>query len=260
MILETHESSPQVDVQTVIEEIMKQAVGGELPVSFRHGPEPDEEDQEIVFLATAGHPSKTAARVRADLQDTDWEIVSVDDGWIIRKISTYADWSEYWANAETMTADDIGYTVLVSTADMTRFCRGTVYREWASPLGLGVPVMFGGEGTPLAKGQEDAPTATDTSNPEVPTKAHEPEPSDKQEKPQRNRKRDAKTDAILKTRIETVKAAARTKWPKKQPGFRTMAKHLESTHGKKLGFKFEAIRQILKGTYPASKNLGIPGL
>ncbi len=55
-----------------------------------------------------------------------------------------------------MTADEIGYMALVSTADMTRFCRSTVYREWANQLGLGVPVMFGGEGTPLAKGPEDA--------------------------------------------------------------------------------------------------------
>ncbi len=39
---------------------------------------------------------------------------------------------------------------LVSNADMTRFCRSAAYREWASQLGLGVPVIFGGEGAPLA--------------------------------------------------------------------------------------------------------------
>ena len=164
MILETHESSPAVDAQTVIMKIMKQAEGGEPPVSFRHGIEPP--DEEIVFVTAAGHPYKSAAsaaraaRTRADLQDIVWEIVSVDGGWVIREIFDYDNWFEYHANKETMTADKIGYMTLVSTADMTRFCRSTVYREWASQLGLGVPVMFGGEGAPLAKGQEDAPTQT----------------------------------------------------------------------------------------------------
>jgi len=163
MILETHESSPSVDAQTVIMEIMKQAEDGEPPVSFRHGIEPD---KEIVFLTAAGHPFKSAAsaaraaRTRADLQDIVWETVSVDGGWVIREIFDYDNWSEYHANKETMTADEIGYMTLVSTAGMTRFCRSTVYRKWASPLRLGVPVMFGGEGAPLAKGQEDAPTQT----------------------------------------------------------------------------------------------------
>ncbi len=154
MILETHESSPAVDAQYVIMEIMKQAEDGEPPVSFRHGVEPP--DEEIVFLTAAGHPYKStasagrAARTRADLQDIVWEIVSVDGGWVIREIYGYDNWFEYHANKETMSADEIGYMALASTADMTRFCRSTVYREWASQLGLGVPVMFGGEGTPLA--------------------------------------------------------------------------------------------------------------
>ncbi len=164
MILDTHESSPAVDAQTVILMIMKQAEGGEPPVSFRHGAElPDEE---IVFLTAGGHPYKSAAnaaraaRTRADLQNIVWETVSVDGGWAIRKIFDYADWFEYHANKETMTADKIGYMALVSTADMVRFCRSTVYREWASPLRLGVPVKFGGEGAPLAKGQKDPPAQT----------------------------------------------------------------------------------------------------
>ncbi len=164
MILETHESSPAVDAQTVIMEIMKQAEGGEPPVSFRHGIETP--DEEIVFLTAARHPYKSAtsaaraAQTRAALQDIDWEIVSVDGGWVIREIFDYDNWFEYHANKEIMTADEIGYMVLVSIADMTRFCRSTVYRKWASQLGLGVPVMFGGEGAPLAKGQEDAPPPT----------------------------------------------------------------------------------------------------
>ncbi len=112
MILETHESSPAVDAQTVIMEIMKQAEeGGEPPVSFRHGIEPDEE---IVFVTVAGPPYKSAAsaaraaRACADLQDIDRDIVSVDGGWVIRESSTFGNWFEYEANKDTMTADEIG--------------------------------------------------------------------------------------------------------------------------------------------------------
>ncbi len=153
MILETHESSPSVKAQDVIMEIMKQAQdGGEPPVSFRHGIElPDEE---IVFVTTAGHPYKSVAtaakatQTRAALQNIDWQIVSVDGGWAIREIYDYDNWFEYQANKETMSADEIGYMALVSTADMTRFCRSTGYRKWASQLCLGVPVKFGGEVIP----------------------------------------------------------------------------------------------------------------
>ena len=158
MILETHESSPTVDAQVVITEILSQAEVGEPP-----GIKPD---KEIILLASAGHPYKSAAsatraaRTRADLQGIDWDIVSVDGGWAIRDISIYTNWFEYWADKDALPADEISYKVLVSTAEMTRLCRSTGYREWASPLGLGVPVMFGGEGTPLAKGQEDAPGQT----------------------------------------------------------------------------------------------------
>jgi hypothetical protein len=158
MILETHESSPTVGAQIVITEILSQAEVGEPP-----GIKPD---KEIILLASAGHPYKSAAsatraaRTRADLQGIVWDIVSVDGGWAIRDISTYTNWFEYRADKDALTADEISYKVLVSTAAMTRLCRSTGYREWANPLGLGVPVMFGGEGTPLAKGQEDAPAQT----------------------------------------------------------------------------------------------------
>ena len=158
MILETHESSPTVDAQVVITEILSQAEVGE--------PSGIKPDKEIILLASAGHPYKSAAsatraaRTRADLQGIDWDIVSVDGGWAIRDISIYTNWFEYWADKDALPADEISYKVLVSTADMTRLCRSTGYREWAGPLGLGVPVMFGGEGAPLAKGQEDAPGQT----------------------------------------------------------------------------------------------------
>ncbi len=79
-------------------------------------------------------------------------------------------------------------------------------------------------------------------------------------KPQR--RHDPLEDAALKVRIEAVLAKARTEWPKKnkRPGIKPMAKHLATKHGKKLGFGYEAIRKILRGTYPASKRLGISGL
>ena len=101
----------------------------------------------------------------------------------------------------------------------------------------------------LAKGQEDAPAqATPTA------------PSDK--KPQRNRKRDVEADAKLRSRIEMVLAVARRKWldPNKRPEIDVMAKDLERLHRKELGYKFETIRKILKGTYSVSVRLGIPGL
>ncbi len=187
MILETHESSPTVDAQVVITEILNGLNPGE----------------EIVFLAADGHPYKsaasatTAAQTRADLQDIDWDIVSVDGGWVIRdrviraEDHTYPNWFEYFANKETMTADEIGYMTLVSTAGMTRFCRSTVYRKWASPLRLGVPVMFGGEGAPLAKGQEDAPAQTlpphDEPDPQEPAETPVPEGSEDEPAPRRKK-------------------------------------------------------------------------
>ena len=82
------------------------------------------------------------------------------------------------------------------------------------------------------------------------------------DKDPRKRNRGAEADAILKNRIEMVKAVARTEWAdkNKRPGWKTMARHLEETQGKKLGYERGAIRLILKGTYKASKRLGIPGL
>ncbi len=408
MILETHESSPAVDAQTVIMKIMKQAEGGEPPVSFRHGIEPP--DEEIVFVTAAGHPYKLAAsaakaaRTRADLQNIVWETVSVDGGWVIRKIFDYDNWFEYYANKETMTADKIGYMALVSTADMTRFCRSTGYREWASQLGLGVPVMFGGKGAPAAEPRAEVqldfwtsrqitefieieqafeefcgadpvlgklnsiypgpksrkfnewyaqycPAHDDATerflelfrekilvawvlrddkedddglklpseywassvasltftngrtqglllderhkhlansravlrrkdwekwiNETMPDSQHGPQkpaenpppaqatptaPFDK--KPQRNRKRDVEADAKLKPRIEMVLAKARNTWPdkSKRPGIKPMARELERTHGKELGFKFSTIRKILDGTYRPAERFGIRGL
>jgi len=96
-----------------------------------------------------------------------------------------------------------------------------------------------------------------------------PEPSDKEEKPQAKRKRDVGADAKLRSRIENVLAKARRKWrdPKKRPAIDVMARELERLdrdpklpHKERLGFKFETIRKILKGTYKTSARLKIAGL
>ena len=107
-ILETHQSSPTVTAQRVIEYLLEQAEQrGEPPVSFRDGPKPEDE---TVFLTVAGSPYKSsenaarAARIRTDLKDVDWKIVRVDGGWAIREISDYDNWFEYRANKDTETA------------------------------------------------------------------------------------------------------------------------------------------------------------
>ena len=88
------------------------------------------------------------------------------------------------------------------------------------------------------------------------------ESSDKQEKPRRNRKYDVEADAKLRNSIKMVLATARTEWPdaKTRPAIDVMAKELERLDRKDLGYKFEAIRKILRGTYKPSVRHGIPGL
>ena len=102
-----------------------------------------------------------------------------------------------------------------------------------------------------------------------PAQATPAEPSDKQEKPQRNRKRDVEADAKLRNRIENVLAKTRREWggPKKRPAIDVMARELERLdrdpklpHKERLGYKFQTIRKILKGTYKTSVRLEIAGL
>ncbi len=85
---------------------------------------------------------------------------------------------------------------------------------------------------------------------------------DLQQKPRAKHKRDVEADAARKNLIERVLAKARRIWPdpKKRPEIDVMAKELERLHRKELGYRFEAIRKILKGTYSVSVRLGIPGL
>jgi hypothetical protein len=90
------------------------------------------------------------------------------------------------------------------------------------------------------------------------TTAHPSENDEKHSK----RKHDAADEALLKNRIDKVLTLARKKWPNSnnRPGYKPMARELVREHGKSLGFKFETVRKILAGTYPASKRLGISGL
>ncbi len=48
--------------------------------------------------------------------------------------------------------------------------------------------------------------------------------------------------------------------PKKRPEINVMAKELARLHKKELGYKFETIRKILKGTYETSLRPKIAGL
>ena len=95
--------------------------------------------------------------------------------------------------------------------------------------------------------------------PQEPAENLTPKPSDKEEKPRSRRKRDKEAEVKLRNKIEGVRAKALSIWknPKTRPPDKAMAKHLAEKHGKKLGYKFSAIHQILIGTYPASKDLGI---
>ena len=80
------------------------------------------------------------------------------------------------------------------------------------------------------------------------------------EKPHRSpRSHDPLENEALKNRIEKVLAIARRKWrnPQKRPPIKAMARELVRENGKEFGYKFSAVHQILAGTYPASKRLGI---
>ena len=76
---------------------------------------------------------------------------------------------------------------------------------------------------------------------------------------QPNRHSDPIKDAALKNRIEAALAAARNlPRSKNNPmSVHAMAKALTKSHGKKLGFGFEAFKKILAGTYGPMDGLGI---
>lgn len=101
--------------------------------------------------------------------------------------------------------------------------------------------------------QHGSQEAAETSSPKAPGE---------EKKPQARRSRDVEADANLTNRIEMVLAKARRRWPdpKKRPEIDVMAKELERLYGKELGYKFQTIRKILRGTYRSLVRLGIPGL
>ena len=88
------------------------------------------------------------------------------------------------------------------------------------------------------------------------------QPSEQETKHPIARKHDKEEEAKREIKIKNVLALARRDYPnsKKRPGIRPMAKELVRKHGAKLGFKENTVRKILDGSYPASKNLEIPGL
>ena len=108
----------------------------------------------------------------------------------------------------------------------------------------------------------------ETSTGESPdTQAEAVEPHHEQEpapdfKPGAQRKSNPLKDRLYKDAIEKVLRKARQEWPdaRNRPPVRKMAKVLEKKYAYELSLRFEAIRQILDGTYPASRRLDIPGL
>lgn len=130
--------------------------------------------------------------------------------------------------------------IFLSVEGLRRWCDEPGFGEWAKLRGLSRPRFIEPQDDGSAPASDPGPSATC--------------------KPQRHH--DPLEDAALKNRIEMVLATARTEWPdeSKRPGIRPMAKHLANAHRKKLGFNFETIRHILRGTYTASKRLDIRGL
>jgi hypothetical protein len=76
------------------------------------------------------------------------------------------------------------------------------------------------------------------------------------------RRSDREHDALLENKIKKVLTKAKKEWPDpmKRPGIKPMADELVRKYGKELGYKKSAIRQILDGSYKASRSLEISGL
>ena len=114
------------------------------------------------------------------------------------------------------------------------------------------------DGSDLIRRMQHTPEESAASDKDSRQKGPTPAPTSRERDP----KRDTEAEAKLRARIESVLAIARRIWrvSKKRPEIDVMAKELERLHGKKLEYKFEAIRKILKGTYSVSVRLKIPGL
>ena len=76
------------------------------------------------------------------------------------------------------------------------------------------------------------------------------------------RKINTENEAKLRNRIEAAVAAGRNlpRGSNNPMSNHAMAKELERTHGKELGFAFETFKKILAGNYGPMKRLDIPGL
>jgi hypothetical protein len=72
------------------------------------------------------------------------------------------------------------------------------------------------------------------------------------------RRRNAQNDALLKNRIETVLATAKTRWPNKgtRPPDQQMAAELMRLRRAE-GYSADTLRKILNGTYEPAHRLGI---
>ena len=78
----------------------------------------------------------------------------------------------------------------------------------------------------------------------------------------RVRRRDPAEDAIIRSKIETVLAEAKRRWPclDDVPGRNKMSRILAADDRiKRLGYTEHTVRKILGGDYPAARRLDIPG-
>ena len=95
---------------------------------------------------------------------------------------------------------------------------------------------------------------------------HPPEPAEAEHRPldKHHHSRDVEADALLKNRIETVIAKAKTRWPdpETRPGVNQMALMLVDGQPKSKvqNYGQDAIRKILADTYKPAMRFSIPGL
>ena len=81
-------------------------------------------------------------------------------------------------------------------------------------------------------------------------------------KARRTRRRDPAEDAEIRSKIETVLAEAKRRWPclDDVPGRNKMSRILAADDRiKRLGYTEHTVRKILGGDYPAARRLKIPG-
>ena len=130
---------------------------------------------------------------------------------------------------------------LISMNGLRRWCDQPGFLEWATPRELERPIFIA---------EHKVATTGDAAE------------DIQSAKGKGSRHFDKGKDALLRNRIEAALSAAR-KLPRSKNNpmsIHAMAKALEKTHGKELGFGFETFRRILADNYRPMKRLGIPGL